>query len=129
MAEWHLRSKRSPTGSIIRRGRKKRRRDKGTEFLQTKVDERKAKAKKSRGGFVKIKILSENKAIVSDPKTKKITPSKILSVQENPANPHYVRRNILTKGAVIKTEAGIARVTSRPGQHGVIQAVLLEKTK
>jgi len=38
-----------------------------------------------------------------------------------------VRRNIITKGAVIKTEKGPARVTSRPGQHGIINAILLER--
>jgi small subunit ribosomal protein S8e len=45
---------------------------------------------------------------------------------ENPANPHYVRRNIITKGAVIKTELGNAKVTSRPGQDGVVNAALIE---
>ena len=50
---------------------------------------------------------------------------KILDVIENPANPHYVRQNIVTRGAIIETDAGRARVTSRPGQHGVISAVLI----
>lgn len=127
MAKWHLRSGRSPTGSLIRRLKKKKRVDRGTEFLETKVDERKSKLLKSRGGFVKIRLLSDNKANITDPKTKKIKSSKIISVQENKANQHYVRRNILTKGAVIKTEAGLARVTSRPCQHGVINAILIEE--
>jgi len=129
MAKWHLRSKKSPTGSLINRLRKKRRADRGSEFLETKVDKRKSRPSRSAGGFVKIRLLSEEKANIADQKTKKIISSKILSVQENPANPHYVRRNILTKGAVIKTEAGLARVTSRPCQHGVINAVLIEKEK
>ena len=38
---------------------------------------------------------------------------------------HYMRRNILTKGAIIKTELGDARITNRPGQDGVINAILL----
>lgn len=127
MAQWHLRSNRSPTGSLLSRVKKKKRENRGLEFLQTRTEERKAKHKRSRGGNTKVKLLSENIANVADPKTKKIQRSKILSVQENAANPHYVRRNVLTKGAVIKTEAGLARVVSRPGQHGVINAVLLEK--
>ena len=45
--------------------------------------------------------------------------------KENKANQHYVRRSILTKGAVIKTEIGDARITNRPGQDGVINARLL----
>jgi small subunit ribosomal protein S8e len=50
----------------------------------------------------------------------------IETVEENGANPNYVRRNILTKGAVIRTEAGRARIISRPGQDGVINAILIE---
>ena len=48
-------------------------------------------------------------------------------VVENPANPNYARRNIITKGAVIETSAGEARVTSRPGQSGQVNAVLLDE--
>jgi small subunit ribosomal protein S8e len=44
---------------------------------------------------------------------------------ENQANIHYVRRNIINKGAIIETNLGKARVTSRPGQTGTINAVLL----
>ncbi|MCK5560714.1 MAG: 30S ribosomal protein S8e, partial [Thermoplasmata archaeon] len=46
---------------------------------------------------------------------------------ENSANPFYVRRNIINKGAIIDTELGNARVTSRPGQHGMINAILITK--
>ena len=99
------------------------------EFVETKIGKRKYLPKRSRGGTTKIRLLSEEKANVLDPSTKKISPSKILSVTENPANPNYIRRNIITKGAVIKTDAGLARVTSRPAQHGVINAILLLKKK
>ena len=51
--------------------------------------------------------------------------AKIEIVTANPANRHYVRRNIMTKGTIIKTDKGDARVTSRPGQDGVINAVLI----
>ena len=50
---------------------------------------------------------------------------KIITVKENPSNPHYVQRNIMNKGTIIMTDAGAARITSRPGQDGVINAVLL----
>ena len=49
----------------------------------------------------------------------------LLEVIENSANPNYVRQNIITKGSVIETEKGKAKVTSRPGQHGVVNAVLI----
>jgi small subunit ribosomal protein S8e len=54
--------------------------------------------------------------------TKKV---KIETVEENGANPNYVRRNLLTKGAIVRTEIGRARIMSRPGQDGIINAVLL----
>jgi small subunit ribosomal protein S8e len=66
-------------------------------------------------------------AYIIDPKTGKTTKTEILSVIENPANPHYVRRNIMTKGAIIDTKLGKARITSRPGQSGILNAVLIAK--
>ena len=56
----------------------------------------------------------------------KTTIGKIHSVIENQSNPNYVRRNILVKGAIIETDQGRARITSRPGKDGVINGVLLE---
>ena len=50
----------------------------------------------------------------------------INTVLENDADPNYVRRNIVTKGAVVDTDVGRVRVTSRPGMHGVVSGVLLE---
>ena len=63
-----------------------------------------------------------NVYVPSEKVTKKV---KIQTVKENPANPHYVQRNIMNRGTVIQTELGDARVTSRPGQDGVVNAVLL----
>ena len=53
--------------------------------------------------------------------------AKILNVAQSPDNPHHARENIVTRGAIIETDLGTARVTSRPGQHGVINAVLVEQ--
>ena len=49
-----------------------------------------------------------------------------MTVVENTANTHFVRRNIITKGAVVDTSLGRVKVTSRPGQHGMINGVLVE---
>src|SRR5881396_3099319 len=59
----------------------------------------------------------------------KSSKSKLLRVIRNPANVDYQRRGVITKGAIVETELGQARVTSRPGQDGVINAILLEKTQ
>ncbi len=57
----------------------------------------------------------------------KATKSKILRVKKSPANRDYERRGVITKGAVIETEAGEAVVTSRPTSDGVVNAVLSSK--
>lgn len=129
MALWNLRSKRTPTGKKLKKLRKKRRLDKGSEFLETGIAERRAKTKRCLGGGQKTKLMAMEKINVADPKTGKITRTKILNVTENPANPHFVRRNVITRGAVVKTETGLARITSRPGQDGVVNGVLVEEKK
>jgi small subunit ribosomal protein S8e len=40
-------------------------------------------------------------------------------------NPEYVRMNIVTRGAVVETELGKARVTNRVGQDGIVNGVLI----
>lgn len=74
---------------------------------------------------MKMGVLMANYANVIDRKTNVTTKVKINTVTSNPADPNYVQRNILNKGATISTEAGDAVITSRPGQDGVINAVLL----
>lgn len=88
-------------------------------------DTQKIKVVKARGGSIKMKALVVQVANVLDPKTKKFTKSTIKQVLESSANRHFVRRNIVVKGTIIQTEAGKARVTSRPGQDGTVNAVLV----
>ncbi len=77
------------------------------------------------GGHQKLRLLKEEYANVVDPKTKKFQKVKIKTITDNPANRHFIRRNIMTKGAIIETDIGKARIISRPGQDGVINAVLI----
>jgi len=129
MVKWHLRSKRTLTGSRLRRLRKKKKYERGSEFLETRIGKRKVKTKKTKGGGFKLKLLSVEKINVVDPETKKVRRVKIISVEKNPANPHFVRRNIVTKGAIVKTEIGSAKITSKPGQDGIVNAVLVKSEK
>jgi len=125
MAIVQHRSKRKVSGGLYQSARGKRKHELGRTPVLTKLGERKLKMQRVRGGNVKVKLLKEEYANVSDPKAKTVKKVKITGVLENPANPHYVRRNIITKGTIINTEMGKARVTSRPGQEGVINAVLI----
>jgi small subunit ribosomal protein S8e len=78
------------------------------------------------GGNWKVRMLSAKYANVVDPSNKKTVRVQIVTVKENPANPNYVQRNIINKGAVIQTELGLARVTSRPGKDGAVNAILIK---
>ena len=72
-----------------------------------------------------MRVLVAEYANVLNQKDKTYRKSKIKTVTENTANRHYVRRNIITMGSVVETELGKARITSRPGQDGTVNAVLL----
>ena len=119
------RSKRKASGSKYKKIVKKLK-NKGNLPTLTKVAETKSKTIKGRSGITKTRLLQVNIANVYNPKTKKYKKAKIETILESPANRNYVRRNILTKGAIIKTELGKAKVTSRPGQEPVINAVIIE---
>ena len=73
----------------------------------------------------KVRLWGADVANLYDPKTNKYEQIKIKTISGNPANRHFIRRNIMTKGAIIETEKGKARITSRPGQDGVVNAVLI----
>ena len=73
-----------------------------------------------------MRVLFDTVVNVADKKTGKVMQATLSSVSENAADPNFVRRNIMTKGAVVETDKGRVRITSRPGSHGVINGVLLE---
>jgi small subunit ribosomal protein S8e len=127
MAQWHLKSNRKKTGGMMTRHSKKKKHQQGRDFLPTHVGETKRKTLRTMGGNRKMVALAANVAIIST--AGKAQKTKILAVAENSADSQYVRRNIITKGAIINTEMGRARVTSRPGQTGVVNAVLVEDKK
>ena len=80
--------------------------------------------RKVRGKNVKTAIKTiDTVNLVIDSKAKRI---KILKVLENATNNDYQRRGIISKGAILETEEGKCRVMSRPGQHGVVNAVLIK---
>ena len=133
MGIWQGRSKRKPSGGRLRSIRKKRKTEIGREILHTFVREERKKLIRTTGGGRKLRVLGAQWANVVDQKKNLSEKLKIIGVAENQANPHYVRRNIITKGAVIEVEGEkLARVTSRPGQQGIVNAIYIgqrEKTK
>lgn len=121
----HSKAKRKISGGRYRKFRKKRLHSSGDVPTLTKIGKRKLKIKRIRSGDFKSSLISAEIANVFD--GQKYVKTKIISVIGNPANRHYVRRNILTRGTIIKTEIGDAKITSRPGQDAVVNAVLVKK--
>ena len=64
--------------------------------------------------FVNLAINSEVKKV------------KIVRVLENATNNDYQRRGVISKGAILETAEGKCRVVSRPGQDGVVNAILVK---
>lgn len=124
MALWQRRSRRKPSGGRLRPIHKKRRYELGREPEFATLGDGRRKRIRVLGGNTKVRLLRAQWANLHDPATGKTQRVRILSVKSNPANPHYVTRNIVTRGATIETEQGTARVTSRPGQVGIVNAVL-----
>jgi small subunit ribosomal protein S8e len=121
--------KQKPSGGRRHVFRKKRKFEQGTFPAETMMGEQKRKVVRGRGGNLKIKVLSEKQVCVTDPKTGKTEKTEVVRVVKNPANIDYDRRGVITKGAVVETSLGQARITSRPGQHGILNAVLISSEK
>lgn len=115
------------TGGKYRFFRKKKKYELAGLERKVKLGKIKQKTLRTLGGYKKIVLLSSDYANVLDPETKKSKKSKIKNVLETPSNRFLARQNILVKSAIIETELGKARITNRPSQEGMVQAVLLNK--
>ena len=127
MAKWHGISRRKSSGGRLKHARGKRRTEISSEnqFAYLGEEDQRKNYRKTAGSQT-VRLLSVHEINVNDPKEGKTVRSTINTVLENDADPNYVRRNIVTKGAIVDTDIGRVRVTSRPGMHGVVSGVLLE---
>ncbi len=105
--------------------RSKRKYEQGKFPAETILGEPKRKSARGCGSNTKTKVLADKYASVTDVKSGKTEKTEILRVVRNPANVDYNRRGVITKGAEIETGLGMAKVTSRPGNDGVINAILM----
>jgi len=118
------RSTRKRTGGRLRPSRNKKRYQLGRQPAETTVGEPRFQTIDARGTETKTRALATNVAHVAD--GAETVEAEIENVAENPSNTNYARRNIITKGAIIETSEGRARITSRPGQTGQVNAVLID---
>ena len=126
MAQWHGISRRKPSGGRGVQARGKRSTEISTEKQMALIGEPKRKIYRRTGGNTLVRVLAANKVSINNPKTGKTILGTIENVVENESDPNYVRRTVLVKGAIIETDKGRVRITSRPGKDGVINGVLVE---
>ena len=119
-------TKRKPTGGRSRPSRGRRAFEKDGYAIEPLVGPASRRPIERRGGHVTAGLITADYANVSDG-SGKASKSKILRVKKSPANRDYERRGVITRGAVLETEAGEAVVTSRPTSDGVVNAVLTTK--
>ena len=80
--------------------------------------------RKVRGKNIKSSLKTiDSVNLTIDSKVKKV---KIVKILENATNNDYQRRGVISKGAILETKEGKCRVVSRPGQHGVVNAILVK---
>lgn len=120
----HGRSTRRRTGGRRRPKRDRRKHELGSAPTETQVGDAKLKTVDVRGAGSKVRAITADTASVAADDG--VVAAAIENVVENPSDPNYARRNIITRGALIETSEGLARVTSRPGQDGQVNAVLVE---
>ena len=128
MSVWHGDlHKKKMSGGTKRSYRMKRRFEKGSFPTETTHAEDRKKISRRHGGNIKIRLISATHVNLSNPTTGKTERVEILRVVKNPANVDYDRRGVITKGTIVETPSGTARLTSRPGQDGVANAVIIPK--
>jgi small subunit ribosomal protein S8e len=124
---WHGSiKKRKKTGGKKKAYRSKRLHELGRAPIETMFNEPSRKIETGRSKINKFKLISDEYVNVSDPSTGLTEKLKIVDVVRNPANVDYNRRGVITRGVIIRTEKGLVKVVSRPGQDGVLNAVVYE---
>ena len=123
----HAKRKRKATGGLYRKLRDKRKFEMGRTPALTKIKENeKINDIRTRGNNKKLRALALKTANVLNKETGKTSKAEIKKVLENKASRHYPRMGVMTKGAIIETDKGKAKITNRPGQEGKINAVLVK---
>ena len=119
--------KRKHTGGLIKHTRNRRSDEKDSFSVDTLLGDHSIRVKNSRGGNIKVSLVSDNSVNVIDKSNNSIKKVAITRVLKNPSNRDYERRGVITRGAILDTELGKVRVLSRPGQSGIIDGILISE--
>ncbi len=127
MARYTGPSKRKISGGLRRKSMGKKQKFLARPPAETHIGEPKKKKVRTLGGNFKIKNLRVNRINVHDKETKTTKNVEIKGLEINPASRDYTRRKIITKGAIVITELGKVKVTSRPGNDSVVNGILIKE--
>ncbi len=105
-------------GKYVRRRKKKAYETKGQNRV-VKLGDEKRKPLRVRGANKKTVMLKGKIINIAGQKL------EIKNVLETPSNRFLARQNILTKGTIVETTKGKARITNRPSQEGMINGILV----
>lgn len=126
MAYYQGNDLRKPSGGLKGKRRDKRKYELGEPPTKTTFStQEEREVERVYGGNFKVrlkKVLYINVAL-KDGTTKK---ARILDVIETPENPQNAKFKLISKGSIVKTDIGVVKVTSRPGQDGVLNGVLIQ---
>jgi small subunit ribosomal protein S8e len=118
--------KKKPSGGKRHANRSRRAFEADDYPFEPVVGETVRSPKRTSGGALSFGLRAATDANVFDGSSGKTVKTKIVRVSENKANREYARRGVITRGAVIETALGSAKVTSRPSDDGVVNAVLIK---
>ena len=120
-----MRYGRKISGGRYKKQRKKRLHELPGQARVLRLGDEKKKMARVRGGQKKIFLFKAKSInILSNGKIKK---AEIKNVVETPSNRFLARQNVLTKGTIVDTDLGKAKITNRPSQEGTVNGILLQK--
>lgn len=119
-----MKTGRKKTGGRYHASRKKRQHEKPGQARITKLGDEKRKSKAIRGGNRKVYLLKAK--LINLRENGKTIKAEIKNVLETPSNRFFARQNILTKGTIVETSQGRAKITNRPTQEGVVNGILVK---
>ncbi len=121
-----MRKGKKVTGGKYKKHRSKKLYEKEGQKRTTKLGREKRKTSRVRGGNKKTFLLkSESINVNIKGKNQNL---EIKNVIETPSNRFLARQNILTKGTIVETDKGKARITNRPSQESIINGILIDES-
>jgi len=114
------------TGAKYHSARKKKFHEAKRDARQVVLGDTKRKKLRVRGGSEKVVLLRANTVNLITDKGKAKT-AEIKNVIETPQNRFLARQNRLAKGVIIDTTLGKAKITNRPSQEGMVNAILIKE--